>query len=1274
MTRRLLTLLAVVATFVVAITAMAVPSGAAGEPVFTVPTGLVTRMDTPLDFTGASVTSPQGEDLAIFITADHGEVVPNGASTPICSANPTPGQLCFFTDPAAVGPLNFRGTESQVNQVMNSLKYIPAPGFPQPANGTLNDTLKFSATEQDVAVGLSSGLVPTPVRVEPDNEAPVFTWIPDVLTGVQTDVNQTYDFINDIEVDDPDQYACDEVTPDARTSTVSTTGAGTLSTSYVANGFQVLGNGTSTIVLTGTETDINNAYDLMHYHPMQDTSYTDLITAFFDDGGCAGYGGHLTTSGTFPLEVVPGPATHFDVVMPPLAETGTPTAATVTARDANNAVANDYAGMVELTSSDSNADLPPDAPLVAGVGVLPVTFHSDGTQTVTATDTVDSSIDGTSNTVLVTKAQQVDHFEVVAPATVVAGTSFDVTVTAKDSSNATVTNYGGTVHFSASSSGTIPADAMLTNGVGTFPFTFTTASDVTITATDTVDASVDGSDTVAVQAAAADHFDVVAPGSATNGTPVNVSVQARDQYGNLADGYAGMVAITSSDANASLPADGPLNQGVGTFAVTFGTDGNQTVTATDTADASIDGTSADVMVSSQPPAPATHFAVAAPSTATAGVPFMVTVTALDASNATATGYSGTVHLSSDDLLADLPNDAMLANGVGTFQVTLKSAGSSTIAAVDTVDGAIAGDDNVLVSAGEATDFEVVAPSTATIGSSIDVAVTAYDAWGNVASGYAGTVSFSSTDGAAMLPADAMLVGGTATVSITFGTTGTQTVTATDTVEASLNGTSDPITVSAVPPGPATHLDVTAVASTTAGSAFTVTVEAKDAANATATGYAGTVHLTTTDTNGTVAADATLVSGVGMFTVTLRTAGAHSVTATDTVTGSIDGTSASIVVDPAATDHLVVDGPATATNGLAAAVTVTAVDAYDNTTPGYAGTVEITSTDASADLPADDTLTNGAGVFSVTFNANGSWTVTATDAGDGSIDGTSGPIVVSDAPPAPATHLGVVAPADAVTGTPFNVTVTALDATDQTASGYSGTVHLTSSDPAAVLPADVTLTNGVGIVSVTPGTAGAQTVTATDTVDSAITGTSATITVTDPAVDPDPDATVDKSSVEAGDSILVEGSGFAPGESVEVWLHSTPQLLATVVADQAGEVSYLAMIPTDTPAGTHHIELVGLTSAVRVATAAFTVTVAGDPTTPTTPPTSAPTTPTTAPSSTVTTTSPLEVVAGRTAATTTSSTGSLPVTGAAIGALAIGGVVLVVAGLVVLAGARRRSEP
>src|SRR5207244_1832539 len=78
---------------------------------------------------------------------------------------------------------------------------------------------------------------------------------------------------------------------------------------------------------------------------------------------------------------------------------------------------------------------------------------------------------------------------------------------------------------------------------------------------------------------------------------------------------------------------------------------------------------------------------------------------------------------------------------------------------------------------------------------------------------------------------------------------------------------------------------------------------------------------------------------------------------------------------------------------------------------------------------------------------------------------------------------------------------AKDAFGNTAAGYAGTVHFTSSDAQAVLPADSTLTKGVGTFSATLKTAGTQSITATDTVTSSITGTQSGIVVT--AVTPPP---------------------------------------------------------------------------------------------------------------------------------------------------------------------------
>ena len=93
---------------------------------------------------------------------------------------------------------------------------------------------------------------------------------------------------------------------------------------------------------------------------------------------------------------------------------------------------------------------------------------------------------------------------------------------------------------------------------------------------------------------------------------------------------------------------------------------------------------------------------------------------------------------------------------------------------------------------------------------------------------------------------------------------------------------------------------------------------------------------------------------------------------------------------------------------------------------------------------------------------------------------------------PATSFAVSAPASAVGGVAFNFTVQARTSTGAIATRYNGTVHFTSTSGAVTLPGNATLTNGAGTFSATFTTAGTWTITATDTVNTFVTGTSGNI--------------------------------------------------------------------------------------------------------------------------------------------------------------------------------------
>jgi hypothetical protein len=225
--------------------------------------------------------------------------------------------------------------------------------------------------------------------------------------------------------------------------------------------------------------------------------------------------------------------------------------------------------------------------------------------------------------------------------------------------------------------------------------------------------------------------------------------------------------------------------------VTLKKAGSQTVTATDIAHATITG-SQSVQVN---PGAATHLRVTAPASKVAGKAFSITVSALDAFGNVATGYLGTVHFTSSDGQATLPaNYAFVAgdHGAHTFTITLRTAGSQTVTATDTLTGSITGGAAVTVIAGAATHLAVSAPASATSGAAFTITVTALDAFGNVATGYTDTVHFTSSDPSATLPANYKFVAGdhgvhTFSNRVTLRTVGNRTVTATDATHATITG-------------------------------------------------------------------------------------------------------------------------------------------------------------------------------------------------------------------------------------------------------------------------------------------------------------------------------------------------------------------------------------------------------------------------------------------------------------------------------------------------------
>src|SRR5207245_2248853 len=113
----------------------------------------------------------------------------------------------------------------------------------------------------------------------------------------------------------------------------------------------------------------------------------------------------------------------------------------------------------------------------------------------------------------------------------------------------------------------------------------------------------------------------------------------------------------------------------------------------------------------------------------------------------------------------------------TFSVTLITAGSRSARVADVANPSLTGTATVTVNPAAATGFQVNAVGTATAGTPFSSTLTAQDPFGNTATGYAGTVHFSSSDGQGVLPSDARLSNGTGNFTVNLKTPGIQTVTA-----------------------------------------------------------------------------------------------------------------------------------------------------------------------------------------------------------------------------------------------------------------------------------------------------------------------------------------------------------------------------------------------------------------------------------------------------------------------------------------------------------------
>src|SRR5207249_2024207 len=199
------------------------------------------------------------------------------------------------------------------------------------------------------------------------------------------------------------------------------------------------------------------------------------------------------------------------------------------------------------------------------------------------------------------------------------------------------------------------------------------------------------------------------PSPTTAGVAGYFVVTALDFYGNTEVNTTRTLAFSSTDSQAVLPANYTLttglsgDNGVHVFSATLKTAGSRSLTATATANGTITGSQTGITVNA---AAAARLTISAPLSVSAGMPFTITVTALDAFGNAAKGYLGAVAFTSSDPRAALPPNYTFTSadaGVHTFTVTLNSGGTQSLTVADTIAPSINDTDSGITVAATSSD-------------------------------------------------------------------------------------------------------------------------------------------------------------------------------------------------------------------------------------------------------------------------------------------------------------------------------------------------------------------------------------------------------------------------------------------------------------------------------------------------------------------------------------------------------------------------------------------
>ncbi len=451
----------------------------------------------------------------------------------------------------------------------------------------------------------------------------------------------------------------------------------------------------------------------------------------------------------------------------------------------------------------------------------------------------------------------------------------------------------------------------------------------------------------------------------------------------------------------------------------------------------------------------------------ANTPDPVTVTALDANGNVVSDYTGTVTLSSTDPVFGQPITYTYTSadqGSHTFYVDLDTAGIQALMVAQSVpsgqaiengqDGSstVNGQGLVHIMPDAAVSLVFDVPSTITAGSAEGITLTALDAFGNVATGYTGTATFSSQIGGVAitgLPGSYTFMSadqGSHLFAVSFKSAGSQIITATDSNDIALISQAQVQVTSA-----AAKLVITSqpASMVTAGNNFGLIVEAVDSHGKLDSNFNGLVTMTLAGNpvHGSLGGVVTVqaVNGIATFSgLTLNRAGAgYTLKATSGSVTTATTRAIAVTANSASQLVLITQPPGTIAAGSPFGLKVAAEDGYGNVIRSFSGSVTLTLASGPAGATVEGNLTATLVKGVATFSG-----LKITQAGTGYSLTASGALAAAttnlfNVTAGAAKRLAIGArPQDSVTaGRAFGLVLAALDAYGNVVNSYGGKVTL-----------------------------------------------------------------------------------------------------------------------------------------------------------------------------------------------------------------------------------------